>query len=358
MRIVRRVRADVAVSLLAALGAAACIDAYDGSNVQLDLARGVQVNPRGAEVPEPDQPPANTHYVLYAADAVYRLNADGTPILDASGQPLIDRTYLFNVKEFTIRPAIDTASPCLIDLEDTPFPGIHVTQFAQAVRASTGIADPFNANCGANDTECKNKVTDVLNADRRMNNLALFQGALKAVTSFANFRYPAIGTACVGMAGADPLLIPPITCTDLASNAQRLSLCRALWAANPGWYEGSDKVFTLPLSGEFYGMVDGLNPANGGFVGGSSFFVDDNLVDLDAYLVNWQYDDLDHDGQPDYPASLPADQRSPTGFTYMQGEPRSVARGVVTVPLAHPTNPRITARLAIFPNLGHDDVHF
>ena len=32
--------------------------------------------------------------------------------------------------------------------------------------------------------------------------------------------------------------------------------------------------------------------------------------------------------------------------------------GSTTVPMAHPTNPRITARVVIFPNLGHDDVHF
>lgn len=358
MRIVRRVRADVGVLLLATVGAAACVDAYDGSNVQVDLARGVQLNPRGTEVPEPDQPPVNTHYELFAADAVYKLNADGTPVLDGSGQPVIDRTYLFSVKQFQIRPVIDVASPCLIELEDTLYPGLHVTQVGAKVREATGIADPFNANCAATDKACNDKVTDVLNADRRVNNLALYQGALKAVTTFANFRYPAIGTACVGMPGADPLLIPPATCIDAPSNAQRLSLCRALWKANPDWYEGSDKVFTLPLSGEFFGMVDGSNPANGGFVGGASFFVDQNLIDLDAYLMNWQYDDLDHDGQPDYPASVPAEERSATGYTYMQGTPRSVARGVITVPMAHPTNPRITARVVIFPNLGHDDVHF
>ena len=358
MRIVRRVRADVAVMLLATVGGAACVEAFDGSAVQLDLARGVQVNPRGTEVPQPDQPAVNTHFALYAVDAVYKLNADGTPVIDGSGQPVIDRTYLFKQKEFVIRPVIDTASPCLIELEDTRYPGLHVTQVAAQVRADTGIADPFNANCAATDTTCNNNVTDVLNADRRVNNLALVQGALKAVTSFANFRYPPIGTACVGMAGADPLLIPPITCTDAASNAQRLSLCRALWKANPDWYEGSDKVFTLPLSGQFFGMVDGSSPVNGGFVGGTSFNVEDNLVGLDAYLMNWQYDDLDHDGQPDFPASVPAEERSETGYTYMQGTPRSVARGVITVPMAHPTNPRITARLVVFPNLGHDDVHF
>lgn len=351
MRIVRRVRAEVIV-FVAALATGACVEAFDGSNVQLDLAGGVQTNTPPGSTPAPDQPPENTHYVLYAVDNVYRTNADGTPVIDGSGAPVIDRTYLFEVKRFMVRPVIDTSSPCLIDIEATRFPGIHVTQYAAAVRAQTGITDPFAPNQNYDD------VVDVLTADRRVSNLSQLQTSMKAVTSAADFRYPAIGTACVGQTGADPLLIPPATCTDEPSNMQRLALCRSLWKANPDWYEGSDKVFTLPLSGSFFGMVEGMNPINGGFVGGSSFFVDDNLVGLDAYLVNWQYDDLDHDGQPDFPASLPAAERSATGYVYMQGVPRSVTRGTISVSLAHASNPRITAQMVVFPNLGDDSVNF
>ncbi len=352
MRTARRVRADVAITLLASVGAVACVEAFDGSNVQIDLAQGVQTNTPPGETPAPDQPPVNTHFALYAVKNVYKLDASGMPTLDANGLPLIDHNYQFLVKEFVIRPVIDLASPCFIDLEDTRFPGIHVTQYAAAVRAATGITDPFAPNQNAGD------VTDVLTADRRIELLPRIASSLKAVTSFANYRYPAIGTACAGAAGADPRLIPPTTCTDAASNAQRLALCRAAWKANPDWYEGSDKVFTLPLNGQFYGMVAGTNPVNQGFVNGASFNVDPNLVDIDAYLMNWQYDDLDHDGKPDFPATLPMDQRSDTGWVYMRGVPESVARGVITVPLRHLINPRLRGTLAIFPNLGHDDVHF
>ncbi|MBK9034405.1 MAG: hypothetical protein IPL61_24585 [Myxococcales bacterium] len=338
--------------LVAVVGATGCVEAFDGSNVQLDLASGVQTNTRPGGVPAPDQPPENTHYVLYAADLVYQTNADGTIVIDASGDPVVDRSYLFEVQEFMVRSVIDTSSPCLIDLEDTRFPGIHVTQYAAAVRTATGITDPFAPNQNRDD------VIDVLTADRRVANLPQVEGALKVVSSFANYRYPAIGTACVGQPGADPLLVPPPTCVDAASNAQRLALCKRAWADNPDWYEGSDKVFTLPLNGRFFGMVEGMNPVNQGFVGGSSFFVHQNLVGLDAYLLNWQYDDLDHNGAPDFPASVPMDQRSDTGYLYMQGRPKSVVRGVTTVPMYHATNPRIAATMVIFPNLGDDSVHF
>ena len=348
MRIVRRVRADVGVLALV-LAAAGCVEAFDGSNVQIDFNSGVQTNTRPGDTPQPDQPPANTHYVLYGADLVYQRDANNRPVLDVAGQPVILRSFLFEVQRFEIRSAIDRTSPCFIDLERTRFPGIHVTQYAAAVRAATGITDPFLPGQDPDD------VTDVLTADRRASNLPLIESALKAVTSYADFRYPAIGTQCANEAGVDRMLIPPATCADPESNALRLERCRLAWAANPEFYEGSDKVFTLPLNGRFFGMVEGMNPINNGFVGGSGFFVEPNLVDLEAYVLNWQYDDLDHDGAPDVPIGSPT---SPTGFPYMQGKPVQVTRGTFTVSLRHATNPRITATMAICPNLGSDDVHF
>lgn len=352
MRMPRRVRADVVVALALVAPTAACVEPFRGSNVQMDFAMGVQTNARPGATPQPDQPPGDTHYELYAADLVYQTNPDGSVVIDASGQPKIDRTYLFKVKEFKIRPAIDTSSPCFIDLADTRFPGIHVTQYAAAVRAATGITDPFASGQDRED------VIDVLTADRRHDNLDAIEATLKAVTSHANFRYPATSGACAGATGDDPQLIPPPTCFDEASNARRLALCQALWDQHPGFYEGSDKVFTLPLSGQFFGMVEGMNPVNNGFVGGSSFFVEDNLITAEAFLLNWQYDDLDNDGAPDFPPSLPVAERSATGFPYLAGEPERLVRGVLSVPMVHASNPRLSANVAIFYDLDDDDVHF
>ena len=346
-----RARVAVLALVAAAAPAAGCVEAFDGSNVQIDFAAGVHTSTRPGANPLPDQPPQDTHYELYAADVVYRTDPDGGPVLDDHGDPIIDRAYLFEVTRFAIRPAIDRGSPCLIELDDTPFPGLHVTQFYEQVKLANGADDPFEPGLPSD------VVSDLLNARRRVENLEKIETVLKAVVSFEPFRSPA--TAPEGQcppAAADAL--PHPGCMDPASNAQRLRLCRELWAGHPDYYEGSDKVFTLPLNGHYLGMVEGMNPLNMGFVGGSSMFVESNLVDHDAYVLNWQYDDLDGDGTPDFPADLPVPQRSRTGFLYMQGAPVEIARGVITVPLRHPTNASINADLAILPNLGQDDVHF
>lgn len=334
-----------------ALTGGGCVEAFDGSNLQIDFAMGVLAAARPGRTPQADQPPADTHMELYAADLVYRRNGAGTLVLGDDGQPILDQTYVFKVTEFEIRPAIDRSSPCLIELEDTQFPGLHVTQIRAKVEEFTGVPDPFAPGVPAD------KATDVLDARRRVANLEKFETILKTVTSHEAFRYPATAPAgqCPPTA-ADAL--PDPACTDSASNAQRLARCRVLWAAHPDFYEGSDKVFTLPLNGRYLGMVEGMNPVNQGFVGGSSMFVDENLVGHDAYFIDWQYDDFNGDGTPDFPASLPAADRRTTGYLYMSGLPVEIARGVITVPLRHPTNGAINADLAILPGLGHDDVHF
>ncbi len=336
---------------LALLGlAGGCVQPFDGSNLQIDFAEGIQTATLPGRVPEPDQPPPNTHYVLYAADLVYRTDA-GQVVVDADGRPVVDQTYLFEVTEFAIQPIIDRTSPCLIDLEETRYPGLHVSQIRAKVEEVTGVTDPFAPGVPSAD------VTDVLNAIRRVDNLEKLEGGLKAVTSHQAFRYPT--TAPVGQCpptAADAM--PDPGCRDDASNAQRLRRCRALWAANPDFYEGSDKVFTLPLNGKYLGMVQGRNPLNEGAVGGSSMFVDENLIDHDVYLLNWQYDDLDGNGRPDFPDSIPVGERSASGYPYLQGRPVEITRGVITVPMRHLTNSALRAELAIIPNLGHDDVHF
>ena len=352
------VRLGLGLGLGLALGSLSlgCVAPYDGSNIQLDFATAVQTAARPGQTPQPLQPPEGTHYELYAVDQVFRTDPDGTPILDDDGAPILDQAYLFAVTQFEIRPVIDRSSPCFIELEDTQFPGLHVTQFQTAVtasiRAQLGLdhdPDPFESGLPSD------AVTDLLNARRRVDNLGLLEPGLKAVTSHEAVRYAAT-TACAASYAADA--IPDPTCTDEVSNAQRLRACRAVWAAHPGFYEGSDKVFTLPLNGRYLGMVQGTNPINGGRVGGSSMFVDVNLVDRDAYVINWQYDDVNDDGTPDFPVDLAPQERSPVGYLYMAGTPRVISRGVTTVPLRHPNDPSIKADLAIVPNLGHDDVHF
>lgn len=344
--------------VVAALAAGGCVEAFNGSNVQIDFGTGVQTSARSFATRQIDQPPPNTHYELYAADVTYQLAADGQPAVDDQGEPIVLSSIVFKVTEFEISPAIDRSSPCLIDLEDAAHPGLHVTEFANAVKVDTGISDPFVAG------QDPDQVTDVLNAMRRVDNLEMIERELRAVTSYNPGRYP-VAEHCPPEDAND---LPAPSCNSDTANAQRLRLCRKFWTEHPGFYEGSDKVFTLPLNGRYLGMVSGMNPLNGGSVGGSSMFVDENLIHHDAYILNWQYDDHDATPGPDFHVPDPDPNSpdhglpvvaAPSGYLYMSGTPRSITRGVTTVPLRHPLHPSlINADLAILTNLGHDDVHF
>ena len=156
-------------------------------------------------------------------------------------------------------------------------------------------------------------------------------------------------------------------CTDAAANLRRLAACQAAWHADAtagpdlpgvGYFEGTDRVLTQPLNGVTQGFVDGRNPVNLAPVGGSQFFVDEILDGFDGFAVYWQYDDADHDGQPDYPASVPVADRSPTGQQLLFGRPTAPTRGVIHVHMTNLIQPLLTAEVAIFADLGSDDVQF
>jgi hypothetical protein len=101
-----------------------------------------------------------------------------------------------------------------------------------------------------------------------------------------------------------------------------------------------------------------MNPVNLAPVGGAQFFADEKLDDFEGYAIYWQYDDANHDGMPDYPASLPLDQRFELGTQLLYGKPEAPTRGVIHVRMTNSTNPSLTADLAIFANLDEDEVHF
>lgn len=338
--------------LLAAVACAGCVESFGGSNLQLDFSEATPVS--GGNDYDGIQAPANTYFTFYAVEE----------IADEDGQ--VTQSYLFEVARFEIRPVIDLSSPCFIELEDAAYPGLHVTQYADEVReeicARLGhepdcFEDPFDPPAGADEGD----ITDVLGADIRMENLIDLQGQVKGVTSFSNFSYPAPQPDCDATGDE----IPAIGCASAAANAQRLRACRALWAAAEDAegdgvkdaYEGSDKVFTLPLSGKLYGTVEGPNPINSGFLGGASIYVDEVLSDFDAYTIRWQFKDLDGDGEPDYPADFDREE-SDTGYPFMTGEPEARARGVINARLTTPLSSATYAEIVIFPDLADDNVHF
>jgi hypothetical protein len=323
-------RVLVIVSVASAL--AGCVESFSGSNVQIDFAPGVREEGTF-------DPPDESYFTLYAVDQ----------ITDETG--MVTQAFLFAVQEFRIQPAVNLSSPCAIEIEG-PYPGLHITAFPTKEREQTGITDPTLP--GQNERD----VQRVLTADQRLL-IAMAYQELKAITGGTSFAtYGAIAGACVEDDNTvDPSLIPPANCIGETSNARRLELCRAAWAADPLHYEGTDRSLTAPLNGELYGLVQGTNPSNGAPLGGSGFFVDE-VLDFDAYTINWQYADLNGDGQPDYPASVPADQRSPTGFSYLSGLPISITRGVTNVPLSNRSDSTIAGQMSIFADIGDDSVNF
>lgn len=326
-------RIVVAASIAAGIAVGGCVDGFKGSNVQIDFSQKVGD-------PGPLLAPADTFYTLYAVDRVF----DPT-----SGA--LTAEYLFGVHDFELRDAIDTDSPCAIDIEGSPYPGLHITSFTEKEKEQTGISDPRLPG------QDPRSVQRVLTAEQRETNATALQ-AVDAVASTSLASYPGVAPGCVeDMPGVDPALIPPKNCIGDASNTRRLELCNAFWTANPLYYEGNDKTLTAPLNGELYGFVQGQNPLNGATLGGSQIFVDE-VLDFDAYAINWQFKDHNGDGMPDYPASFPTESRTPTGVPFVSGEPEVRTRGVVNVAMRSLADPSISANMAIFADIGNDPIQF
>jgi hypothetical protein len=306
----------IATSLLALF--AGCVDEYQGSNVQFDFSPGMPVLASPGATPRAGELPANTHFTLYA------FQAD-----DTTGR-------LFEIERFEIHRIVDPTSPCFIDVGDhVPHPGLHVTQFAKVIGEDTGITDL--ANPPPNATE-QQKI-DAATAVQREENIAALASdqGIKVVTSASISNYPALAADCTDTSG-----IPPPDCTDAVSNKRRLDMCQQAWGMDPSYYEGTDRILTSPLAGVAHGMVDGINPINLAPVGGAQIFVDEVLDGFDGFAIYTQ----------------PDDQVTPGGDLFLYGTPTMPTRGVIHVHMTSAVAPGVTADLAIFSNLGEDDVSF
>ena len=325
----------IGLSLLVVAG---CVDPFSGSNVQFDFIGAMPVQVAPGVTPAAGQLPANTHFTFYA------FQEDAT-----AGR-------LFAVDNFEVHPVVDLGSPCYIDVgEHVEHPGLHVSQYEKVIDADVGIPDYTMPPAGASETDKVKAGT----AHQRMVNINLLLGSqgnpvfVISSASAAEYDPASIDTGCT-----DTSKIPAPTCTDETSNKRRLDMCQAFWNAHKGFYEGTDRVLTSPLSGTMAGMVDGMNPINTGFVGGSQFFVDEALGGFDGYAVYWQFDDADGDGQPDYPAGFPDADKHPAGQLLLFGTPAMVTRDVIHVHMTSSLIPGLKAELAIFANLDQDSTHF
>lgn len=325
-----------AAALLCVLSAG-CVEARRGANLQISFSEAVKPPPPEGAPGVADRAPPGTFFTLYA--------------VSVAGAAEAPRSYALGLLDFEIKPAIDTRSPCFIETDESDHPGLHITMLAERLRRDTGIADPRQPAPGTD----RGQVIDLLTAEQRMSYLPLLQATVKAVTSFSPARYGPVDDDCTDDGDGR---LPPPACIDDAANERRLALCRDFWTEHPEFYEGHDLVFTLPLSGTWYGAVTGQNPINSGFIGGVEFFVNTPLRAFDALLINHRFRDTDGDGAPDYPTDWPSSQRSAIGGHYLGGTPERRARGVIHVPMRHLLFPDIAADAVIFPDLSADTVSF
>lgn len=313
----------VCVALAGLALATGCVETFAGSNVQLDLPLELPAQASSYGTMLPGQLDPHSHYTLYAIDE-YAVDADSTA------------SRLFELQRFEVHPIVDLASPCFIDVGDhVPYVGLHVSQYANKFEIDTGITDIANPPPGASEQD----QIDMATAIQRMRNVDALgsEEGIHVVSSASTSDYPAVAADCNGSEDQ----IPPPSCIDDASNARRLRLCQAAWAADRTYFEGTDRILTAPLNGLSAGTLVGLNPVNMAPVGGAQFFVDEALGGFDAYAIYAQLDAIE-----DAPGEL-----------VLFGRPTKPVRGVLHVALTSPGT-GLEAHMVIFPNLDEDEVNF
>src|SRR5262249_42088286 len=133
--------------------------------------------------------------------------------------------------------------------------------------------------------------------------------------------------------------------------ATRLSTCTSIWQAHPGYYVGTDKVLTIPLNGTYYGLVEGQDPRNGGLLGGGQISSDVSVQGLEAMRVDWNFNAGDDPRRAFYsPSNI--------GWHYMAGKAVERERGTYNITVVNQDFGQIRGEIAVFTDLGNDDVHF
>jgi hypothetical protein len=311
----RWVKRTWGLGALAALISTACVEPFDGSKVQLLLGGGVHVPGEGD--PGDGRPPADTHYSIFV---------------------LRDDAF-FKMIDFDIKRVIDRADPCFIEDDESRFPGLHTTMWGLKT-----IEAAQDASSEGGEPVTDQEAGDIAVAEIRVANLPRLEDAVRAVVKHQD----GLVEATLEARHAAIVAAAPIDDMSASANATRREMCRALYAEFPAYYVGSDKVFTLPINGVLYGMVDGSDPRNAAFLGGSSFNVNATFPAFDSLVVNWDYND---------PALAGADDTD-VGYHYMAGRPEYRTRGVVNVPLQNNDYGPIQGEAAIFTDLDGDDVQF
>jgi hypothetical protein len=288
-----------------------CVENFNGSKVEMFLSGGVHVP--GDDPPGFGRPPSDTHYELY----------------------VLKDMAVFKLAEFDIRPVIRRDDPCFIEEPGSRFEGLHSTRIVEKLREAA-LADGT-----VDDTEAG----DLALASVRVANMPALESTLKVITLHEpGLTERALAERTAAVAAANLI--------DDASNAARLSECQAIWREHPGYYVGTDKITTDPLAGTYLGMVEGADPRNNIFVGGAALDTDISFPGFSGMRINWSFNDPEDPRRASYPPST-------TGFHYMAGDTVQRVRGVYNLSLANQDfGQSISGEIAVYTELGRDDVHF
>ena len=285
-----------------------CVDNVNVSKIEIFLRGGVHV----AGTADPGAPPSDTHYEIYV------IKDDGA----------------FKIAEIDILPVIKRADPCFIEEEGARFPGLHSTRIVEKTRMAVEPDGVSELEAG-----------QLADAQVRVGNMQLLEESLKVMA----VHEPGLTDAAIATLVAT---VPTADRIDDASNAERLAACRAIFAAHPGYYVGTDKITTIPINGTYIGMVEAQDPRNGSFLGGGQISVDLSFPGFDFMRVNWQFNDP-LDPRRD---ALPA---SDIGWHYMSGRAVQRVRGVYNVSVVNQDyGRRISGEISVYTDLANDDVHF
>jgi hypothetical protein len=303
------------VSALAA--STACVQPFDGSWTEFVLGTGVHTAGTDDANLALGQPPSETHYEMWVV----------------TGQ------NAFKVGQFQVVTQIQRDFPCFIEDDEARYPGLHSSQIAAKTRDDLLAAgDPASGSL---------TVGLIADAEQRVLNQAKLESMLKAVVEYD----PSVTPADIVALAAD---VPAIGLIDDASNATRAQKCKAFFAAHPRFYVGNDRVFSLPHNGQFYGMVDGVDPRNNAFVGGAGLALPATFKEFDELWINWQFNDTNPATNPRVDTFGP----SATGYHYLRGQPQNRTRRVINVPMSNDLFGSINAEVAIYPGIDEDSTHF
>jgi hypothetical protein len=298
---------------------AGCVEPFEGSHVEILLGGATHVP--GDQNPGSGRPPSDTHYEMWVSSG----------------------GIAFHIFDFEVVPVVDLTHPCFIEDDDSRYPGLH----------SSMIAEKVYEDITANGEVTQEEAGRLADAEVRASNQEVLAAELKTVASHPlEVRLPS-GSVVPSRDLRTMLeaIVPARTDISDAANTARAVACKDFFAQNPDYYVGNDKVFSLPLNGEFYGMVDGTDPRNSAFVGGAGFDVPQTFREFDSLMINWQFND-------------PADPRiavygdAAIGYHYMAGAPEDRTRRVITVPLRSVDFPQLSGTVAVYPGIDDDEVQF